>query len=208
MINSSSLNLGQLLLRRCFPSINLLSLHWQMVQYNLMSFSSTKLFSSLLHHLSLFFGFLPRLTIDLRLKNTWHKIGRVKSKMRKFLGIFLSSSILKFILGGCCSTAIDFAVYILLSVKLSIIKSKGISLIIASIFSYVVNKRFTFQNKEKTNIGYLIRFYIVFFANFAINIGVNYFVYEYTGHKLVGFLIATICGMLVNYLGQKFFVFA
>ena len=35
------------------------------VQYRSMSLPSTKLFSSLLHHLSLFFRFLPRLTIDL-----------------------------------------------------------------------------------------------------------------------------------------------
>ena len=127
--------------------------------------------------------------------------------MRKFLDKPLSSSVSKFILVGCCSTALDFAVYTLLSVKLSITVSKGISMIAASIFSYMVNKRFTFKNRNKTNIGYLVRFYIVFAANCVTNLGVNYSVYKFTGHKSAAFILATLCGMLVNYLGQRFFVF-
>ena len=40
-----------------------------------------------------------------------------------------------------------------------------------------------------------------------VNLGTNYFVYSKTGLKLLAFVMATICGMTVNYIGQRFFVF-
>ncbi|MCH5342433.1 MAG: GtrA family protein [Acetatifactor sp.] len=115
--------------------------------------------------------------------------------------------ILKFLIVGGCSTGIDFVIYILLSMKLPITLSKGISMIISSIFSYIANKSFTFENKDKTDVWYIIRFYLVFGANLGTNLGVNYLVFNCTGYKLLAYLAATICGMTVNYLGQKFLVF-
>lgn len=119
----------------------------------------------------------------------------------------MSRSAVKFVLVGGCSTAIDFVIYTILSAKFPITFSKGVSMILASVFSYTVNKRFTFSNHEKTNIGYLVKFYITFIVNLAVNLGVNYFVYQSTGYKLAAFVLATSCGMLINYLGQRFFVF-
>ena len=56
-------------------------------------------------------------------------------------------------------------------------------------------------------MGYIIRFYIVFIANFASNVSINYIVYQITEFKIIAFLIATFFGMSVNYIGQRFFVF-
>ena len=56
-------------------------------------------------------------------------------------------------------------------------------------------------------MGYLVRFYLVFAANFAANLGINKMVYERTGQKTLAFILATLSGMMVNYLGQRFFVF-
>ena len=127
--------------------------------------------------------------------------------IKKLRDMFLANSILKFIVVGGCSTIIDFCIYMILSIRVPITVSKGISMICASIFSYVVNKRFTFENTDKTDIHYLIRFYIVFAANFVTNLEVNYLIFTWTGKKLIAFVLATICGMTVNYLGQRFFVF-
>jgi putative flippase GtrA len=109
---------------------------------------------------------------------------------------------------GGCSTGIDFVLYMLISLKLPITISKGISMIVSSIFSYYANKNYTFGNKEKTNVGYFIRFYLVFAANFGTNLGVNYLIYHSTGYKLIAYVMATACGLTVNYLGQRFFVFS
>lgn len=127
--------------------------------------------------------------------------------MRERLNVFLPSSVLKFLAVGGMSTGIDFILYMVLSVKLPLMFAKGISMIVSSIFSYIANKSFTFKNKEKTNVKYLFKFYIVFGTNFATNLIVNYLIYKYTGFKIIAFIIATICGMTINYLGQRFFVF-
>ena len=126
------------------------------------------------------------------------RIAELKDKL-------LSSKIVRFVLVGGCSTGIDFVIYVLLSMQIPITIS--ISMISASVFSYFVNKQYTFANKEKTTLAYLIKFYLTFGANFMVNLGTNYFVYSKTGLKLLAFVMATICGMTVNYIGQRFFVF-
>lgn len=102
---------------------------------------------------------------------------------------------------------IDFFVYMLVSVKLDINVAKGISMICSSVFSYIANKNYTFSNKEKTNAIYLVKFYLVFGANFIVNLGTNRLVYSVTENKVIAFIFATICGMTVNYIGQRFVVF-
>ncbi len=132
--------------------------------------------------------------------------GNVKH-INGFFEKFKSSSLPRFLITGGCSTAIDFMVYLLLSRNLPTAVSKGISMLTSSVFSYFVNKRFTFRNQEKTNLGYLLRFYAVFALNLGANIGMNELVFRVSGHKIFAFLCATAAGMTVNYLGQKRFVF-
>ncbi len=127
--------------------------------------------------------------------------------MKRFFSDLFSNQIFRFILTGGISTAIDFAVYMLLSIKLPVEISKGISMLTASVFSYIANKNYTFRNKDRTTPGYLIRFYLVFAANLAVNIFVNSVMLRWTGYKIVSFIAATLAGMTVNYLGQRFIVF-
>lgn len=119
----------------------------------------------------------------------------------------IKNKIFRFVIVGGCSTMIDFFVYMLVSVKLDINVAKGISMICSSVFSYIANKNYTFSNKEKTNAIYLVKFYLVFGANFIVNLGTNRLVYSVTENKVIAFIFATICGMTVNYIGQRFVVF-
>lgn len=127
--------------------------------------------------------------------------------MLKIIKKIMESRIIRFIMVGGCSTLIDFIIYILISIWMDISVSKGISMICSSVFSYFANKIFAFSNKEKTNISLLVKFYIVFAANFLVNMGMNRLVYEMTANKIIAFILATICGMSVNYLGQRLIVF-
>lgn len=120
---------------------------------------------------------------------------------------FLRSSLLRFLLVGCCSTLLDFVIYMVLFPLLPITLAKGMSMACSSVFSYVANKVFTFGDKGKTCFAYIVRFYIVFIANMLANIGTNYLIYKLSGSKVLAFVLATGCGMTVNYIGQKFFVF-
>ena len=119
----------------------------------------------------------------------------------------LGNEIIRFLFVGGCSTGIDFFLYMVISLKYSISLSKGISMLVSSVFSYVLNKKFTFVDKEELNMRQVIKFYVVFGMNFWTNLSVNYLIYCYTGYKLIAFVFATLCGMTVNYLGQKYFVF-
>lgn len=115
--------------------------------------------------------------------------------------------VFRFLIVGGCSTLIDFLVYMGLSIVIPISFAKALSMIVASFFSYFANKLFTFKDKNKTNVRYIISFYIVFIANLCANVGVNALVYNLTGKKSLAFIFATAIGMSVNFLGQKFFVF-
>ena len=70
-----------------------------------------------------------------------------------------------------------------------------------------MNKIFTFNKGKNYNQKYLIKFYIIFLLNLLTNIIVNYYVYKLTSVKLLAFILATLFGMTVNFIGQKFYVF-
>lgn len=58
----------------------------------------------------------------------------------------------RFLITGGISTGIDFIIYIFLSSYFDISIAKVISMIIASIFSFILNKTWTFSDIEKVNI--------------------------------------------------------
>lgn len=119
----------------------------------------------------------------------------------------LEYQILVFLLIGGLATTIDFVIYSHLFTFFSINISKLISMLSSSLFSYFMNKIFTFNKGKNYNQRYLIKFYIIFLLNLLTNIFVNYYVYKLTSVKLLAFILATLFGMIVNFIGQKFYVF-
>ncbi len=119
----------------------------------------------------------------------------------------LENQILIFIVIGGLATTIDFIVYSYLLNFFSINISKLISMLNSSLFSYFMNKIFTFNKGKNYNSKYLIKFYIIFLLNLLTNIFVNYYVYKWTSIKILAFILATLFGMIVNFIGQKFYVF-
>ena len=119
----------------------------------------------------------------------------------------LENQILIFIIIGGLATTIDFIIYSYLLDFISINFSKLISMLVSSLFSYFMNKIFTFNKGKNYNSKYLIKFYIIFLLNLLTNIFVNYYVYEWTSIKILAFILATLFGMIVNFIGQKFYVF-
>ena len=119
----------------------------------------------------------------------------------------LEYQILMFIVIGGLATIIDFIIYSYLLDFISINFSKLISMLVSSLFSYFMNKIFTFNKGKNYNSKYLIKFYIIFLLNLLTNIFVNYYVYKWTSIKILAFILATLFGMIVNFIGQKFFVF-
>lgn len=114
---------------------------------------------------------------------------------------------IKFIIIGGCSTLIDYIIYMLLSIKLDVSISKLISMLCASIFSYINNKNWTFSNKEKTNTIMVVKYIGSQIVNISVNILVNAIMYKLLGIKTIAFIFATGTAMVVNYLLQNYIVF-
>jgi len=112
-----------------------------------------------------------------------------------------------FVFIGGCSTAIDFILYLVFLHAVNVVIAKGASMIVASVFSYILNKTLTFKVRKKSDTGMVVRFYIVFVLNLLSNVSVNWLFYSLLQTKLVPFILATAAGMAVNFLGQKYFVF-
>ena len=119
----------------------------------------------------------------------------------------LEYQILVFLFIGGLATTIDFVIYNYLFSFFSINASKLISMLSSSLFSYFMNKIFTFNKGKNYNSKYLLKYYIVFLINLLTNISVNYYICKWTSIKILAFILATLFGMIVNFIGQKFYVF-
>ena len=118
----------------------------------------------------------------------------------------LSSQLVRFLLTGGGTTGLDFILYMIGSQMLPTTPAKVISMMGASILSYCLNKKYTFKN-EKKDRSQIIRFYVIFGLNFIANVSMNQIAFDITTSRVFGFVVGTVCGLTVNYIGQKFFVF-
>lgn len=120
--------------------------------------------------------------------------------------------LLIFLLVGCLTVIIDYAVYQYLAVfwELGINIAKGLSFFSGTVFSYIANRFWTFKNKGRY-LGSIYRFTLLYLSTCAINIMVNAVVLSFFSNLLfigyLAFTIATFCSSMLNFLGMKFFVF-
>lgn len=118
-----------------------------------------------------------------------------------------TSSIYKFVVSGGVATIIDFVCYMLLRLFAWPSVAKTISMIIANIWSYVVNKRWVFASDKKTDYKMLGAYVVVQALNLGTNVGVNSLMLYLTGFVILSFVVATLCATIVNYSLQKLIVF-
>lgn len=114
--------------------------------------------------------------------------------------------ILRFIVGGGSAVFVDFSVYIFLnSNHLSVWISKLVSYILGAIVGFIINKYWTFDSL-KFKVSEIYRYIILYVFSAVINTVVNKSVLYFSG-AILAFLIATGVSTIINYLGQKFYVF-
>ena len=121
--------------------------------------------------------------------------------------LYRYEKIIKFILSGSVSTSIDLCIYMILSSEVNIILSKIISTTIACIISLIINKNWTFQYNKNMSLILILKYIIVQIINILCNVTTNTIIYKITQEKLISFIIATLCAMIVNFLLQKYYVF-
>lgn len=114
--------------------------------------------------------------------------------------------LVKFTFSGIIAVAVDFGVYYFLNRYTGHNTSKGISFLTGSIVAYLLNKFWTFGAKEFSG-KQLFRFFFLYLTTLAINVLVNKGVLSLYHSVLFGFLCATGASTVLNFMGQKFWVF-
>lgn len=129
--------------------------------------------------------------------------------MKKY--ILLKSSLYKqisrFSVAGLSAVAIDFLSYYLLINYLSYDISKTLSFVIGAVVAYVINKFWTF---EKNNLSFkeLVKFALLYTFSLFVNVYMNKLFLDITNNTIIiAFFVATGSSALINFIGQKWWVF-
>ena len=135
----------------------------------------------------------------------------------------------KFGLVGGLSFVIDISVYYFLSQFLPTSIAKSIGILVATYVNYQLNKYWTWGQKDK-NKGRLVKYLALYAVSGITNVGTNELLLHYLPNaefstnlifpsndvkhllsfkvdKIVAVLGATLMGMVINFLGQKLWVF-
>lgn len=118
----------------------------------------------------------------------------------------LQKELFRFVVAGVSAVATDLLTYILLLNFLAVDISKGISFLLGTALSYLVNKFWTFEQKTKS-FSEVLKFGVLYGLTLCINIYANKLVIDYTDMVLLAFLCATGLSTVLNFIGQKWWVF-
>lgn len=112
----------------------------------------------------------------------------------------------RFIVAGFSAVGIDLGIYYLLLNFLPNYLSKGISFLSGTVVAFIINKYWTFEKNEKSYIE-IIRFGFLYSITLGANVLINKMVLENSGIVILSFIVATGVSTVLNFIGQKFWVF-
>lgn len=140
--------------------------------------------------------------------------------------------ITKFFIIGLSAVLVDLIVYYILSDFLAIHTdiSKAAGFLIGSVYTYYLNKMWTWRYTERTDHGIIGRFALIYAISFVFNVlinryslnilpdflvsatitredGTQFSLLALKGGKFLAFFFATVFSAVFNFIGQKFWVF-
>ena len=115
--------------------------------------------------------------------------------------------ILKFLVGGGSAVITDAVVYALLKQRMDVSAAKAVSYVMGAAVGFVINKLWTFQSR-KFRLSEVFRYIMLYACSAAANTLVNRLALLLSGGTVFAFLCATGTSTVINFLGQKFFVFS
>lgn len=141
-----------------------------------------------------------------------------------------SKQLTKFGLSGLTAATIDFLVYYACSSFMPTFLAKGIGFCVGTFVTYNLNKYWTWRKNDKSKLR-LVKFIGLYATSMIINIIVNEYglqifpnnefllsirpveglpeeLFAFKLHKIFAFGFATVVSSVVNFLGQKLWVFS
>ena len=122
-----------------------------------------------------------------------------------------NKELIKYIFVGLSTVLIDFLIYKLLIKFIVIYLAKTISFLSGTLFSYQLNRTWTFKSGKKT-LSQFIKYLIIHITSLLLNVFINSlllnkFSKNYFLSYEVSFFIATLTSAIYNYLFIKKFIF-
>lgn len=113
----------------------------------------------------------------------------------------------RFFIGGSSAVATDSSSYwLLLHWGVPISEAKLSSFVLGSIVGFLINKRWTFRS-SRFSWGEIVRYCVLYAITAFANVTVNAWTMKLTQVGWSAFFFATAISTVINFLGQKFFVF-
>jgi putative flippase GtrA len=122
--------------------------------------------------------------------------------------IDLKKEIIFFSIVGFSTVAIDYFFYnfFLSNQILGVNTSKGLSFLIGTAYSYLMNRFFTFSHTAYKD-GSILRFLTIYVLALLLNVTVNWLIFMIYSSIALSFFIATGFSAAFNFIGLKFYVF-
>ena len=119
----------------------------------------------------------------------------------------LGRQLILFFICGLTSFSVDAFLYHTLLPMVMIPTAKGFSFIGGTVTSFTLNKYITFRQKQFSSEE-IIRFAALYACTLCLNIGINQLgIHLFNGRLPSAFLLATAITAIVNFIGQRGWVF-
>ena len=121
-------------------------------------------------------------------------MNKIKKELKRFLVV------------GISAVTIDLTTYYLLLDFLSHDIAKAISFLLGTFFAFVINKYWTFE-KHKKSYTEVFQFGVLYSVTLGVNVLTNKMIIDNTQMVFLAFLMATGASTVLNFIGQKWWVF-
>ena len=118
----------------------------------------------------------------------------------------LKKELKRFIVAGSSAVVTDLGMYYILMSFFNVNFSKGISFLLGATVSFLINKHWTFEKKEKS-FSEVWKFGTLYLVTLGMNILTNHFVLDISNIVIFAFILATGVSTVLNFVGQKWWVF-
>jgi putative flippase GtrA len=114
--------------------------------------------------------------------------------------------LLRFSVTGVLAAGIDYGVYILLFHPAGIVLAKSVSFITATVFTFLMNKFWTFE-KKGWDLKEVLKYVAFYAVSMVLNTLINKIIFDLTGQKVPAFIAATGFCAVFNFIGLRLVVF-
>ena len=118
----------------------------------------------------------------------------------------IKKELIRFLTAGLSAVGTDLLTYYILLSFLSNNFAKAISFFLGTLVAFIINKYWTFERIERSYCE-VLKFTLLYSVTLVLNVTTNSLILEYTSFVFLAFYVATGVSTVLNFIGQKWWVF-